>query len=396
MRPVVAVATFAVSLAVLFATYQSRTHIFSSSTPTRLYQPSTVSETLAQAVPLDPDGNTQGEQVVEQLRAKLGIPHDLLRTSDTEEGPVQPRQFLHLHHMKTGGTSMDGLIRCAMQRYRSQHGTLPYQNIHECSAARYARCLSGDDTQCVGKVQEAAIMSYCAPLRDLTTFQWTRTTSGGSDNGEEGGIVPSTDTTPIRAVTVLRHPVDRVWSMYRFRTKACYGCRDLKDVYAEIDSGNSTLDRMCALQLQNHQTNNLLSSTNFNETTIATARGTPQQRQQIISEAIRNMHDFFTMVGLTEELNTTAAMVGRVFPWLATDVNGTVCGLPHSNASPQNNHCGSRTGNARDRSGSTHWDLPSRPDDATAQLIRKHNELDMALYEAAVDLFRLQKEALGL
>jgi hypothetical protein len=47
-------------------------------------------------------------------------------------------------------------------------------------------------------------MSYCAPLKDLPAFQW--------DSTKEN----------IHAITVLRDPVDRVWSMFRFQTKGCY------------------------------------------------------------------------------------------------------------------------------------------------------------------------------
>lgn len=47
-------------------------------------------------------------------------------------------------------------------------------------------------------------MSYCAPLKDLPAFQWDSTKDD------------------IHAITVLRHPVDRVWSMFRFQTKGCY------------------------------------------------------------------------------------------------------------------------------------------------------------------------------
>jgi hypothetical protein len=29
-----------------------------------------------------------------------------------------PKQLMHMHHMKTGGTSVDGLIRCALNRQK--------------------------------------------------------------------------------------------------------------------------------------------------------------------------------------------------------------------------------------------------------------------------------------
>ena len=101
------------------------------------------------------------------------------------------------------------------------------------------------------------------------------------------------------------------------------------------------------------------------------------------------MENFFTFIGLTEEIPATAAIAGRVFPWLAENMNGTStsCSFPHSNSSPENNHCGP---------GNTHWNLPDHPDEETAELIRQHNQLDIQVYEAAVKHFALQKKALGL
>eukprot|EP00542_Grammatophora_oceanica_P006598 CAMPEP_0194059718 /NCGR_PEP_ID=MMETSP0009_2-20130614/69823_1 /TAXON_ID=210454 /ORGANISM="Grammatophora oceanica, Strain CCMP 410" /LENGTH=85 /DNA_ID=CAMNT_0038710381 /DNA_START=14 /DNA_END=268 /DNA_ORIENTATION=- len=70
-------------------------------------------------------------------------------------------------------------------------------------------------------------------------------------------------------MTVLRHPVDRVWSMYRFQTRGCYKCRPLLEIYQQIDDPDafpdeSPLDSMCTNQLLNHQVRNL--RTNSKET----------------------------------------------------------------------------------------------------------------------------------
>ena len=107
----------------------------------------------------------------------------------------------------------------------------------------------------------------------------------------------------------------------------------------------------------------------------STSHATRIQRHDAqMSEAIRNVKFGFTLIGLTNELPTTAKMVGKVFPWMAeadpwanpedttstvttttvtttTITSGTTkhnykrspphgnteCPLPHSNASPQNN-----------------------------------------------------------
>lgn len=244
---------------------------------------------------------------------------------------------------------------------REMHYQVPYANIHECAPSHYRNCLSGKDESCQKRIKNAAVMSYCAPLKDLSVFEWQRT----ADN-------------PVYALTVLRHPVERAWSMYRFQTKRCYKCKTLQQVYADYDAAGGDVyeSDMCASQLMNHQTRNLLTQ----------AEGTDEEK---VTQAIDDMENYFTMIGLTEDIPATAAIAGMVFPWLAEHVNGTAtsCPFPHKNSSPQNNRCGT---------GNTHWDLPSHPDAETAELIRQHNQLDMQVYEAAVKHFELQKKALGL
>jgi len=304
-------------------------------------------------------------QQQQQLAEKLSTPIPLSISNDTNT--VLPHQFLHLHHMKTGGTSMDGLIRCAMERIKKEEKVIiPYYNIHECGEQQYQRCVSDKDSACRQGVKQAALMSYCAPLKDLeNVFEWHYSSSVEH---------------PIHALTVFRNPMERVWSMFRFQTKRCYQCRNLTDIYAEMDNGTSQLTGTCQSQLLNHQTRNVLSTAlkNNNETNDVQ-----------VQQAIDNMKSFFTLIGLTEELETTAQMVGMVFPWLNETVKGSSnkCTLPHKNASPQNNRCGPH---------GSHWDLPNHPDKETARIILQHNQKDMQLYQAAVQHFRLQKIALGL
>lgn len=246
-----------------------------------------------------------------------------------------------------------------MGRLRKEGYGINYMNIHECSPRHYRDCLSGKDEYCLKNMKDASMMSYCAPLKDLSVFEWERT-----------------EEYPVHALTVLRNPIDRVWSMYRFQTKRCYKCKTLKEVYAEYDKAGSYETDMCASQLMNHQTRNLLTK----------VEGTDEEK---VAQAIDDMENFFTFIGLTEEISSTAEIAGKVFPWLAEHVNGTstACPFPHKNSSPTNNRCGPNK---------THWDLPAHPDEETAELIRQHNQLDMQVYEAAVKHFNLQKKALGL
>jgi hypothetical protein len=325
---------------------------------------------------LDPEFIDE-QAYVEQLGEKLA-PFELSYHIDntTNEHVLLPRQFLHLHHMKTGGTSMDGLISCAMRRLRAyQHARIPYTNIHECSLQRYRDCRDGTgdkDISCRNRMNESAIMSYCAPLMDLERFGWRR------EVNDAVSTLP--DAPKPHAVTVFRHPVDRVWSMFRFQTNRCYRCMNLVDVYAAIDAGNATAvseDEVCIMQLLNHQTRNLV------------IHWDPDKPNDMIEDAAYNMKNFFTLVGLTENMNATAAMVGTVFPWMNETVSWSsdTCPMPHANSSPQNNRCGPD---------GTHWDLPPHPDEATRKVIEAHNQLDRILYEQGVQQFEYQKLALGI
>jgi hypothetical protein len=304
------------------------------------------------------------QEIIEELTQKLA-PRQDLRWIDQENQVLEKHQFLHLHHMKTGGTSMDQLIRCSMKRIEADSGiVVPYGNIHECSKGRYDKCKSKEDKTCNQKLQDAAFMSYCAPLKDLPAFGWA-----------DGDSKSTTD-----ALTVLRHPVDRVWSMFRFQTKRCFDCTPLIEVYEKMAAGDiDRMDFQCLQQLDNHEVANLLS-TEGNENA---------SDDDLVEEAISNMKSFFTMIGLTEELNTTVKMAGMVFPWLNETVPDSelTCPLPHANSSPKNNACGP---------GHTHWDLPPHPDEETRKVIEEHNQLDLRLYEAAKEHFEMQKRALGL
>jgi hypothetical protein len=339
----------------------------------------------------------------------LQPPYDQGSTTTATTGlALLPHQFFHLHHMKTGGTSMDSLINCGltrMKKYAAPNSKtllqVNYTNIHECGESNYIKCKSGENAYCLQSVQNAAIMSYCAPLKDLhRPFSWEYLDSKETKNDDNDQNTDIARTMLYRpaALTVFRHPVARVWSMFRFQTKSCYGCRELKDIYRDIDQASNNLTRICKLQLLNHQTRNLMSSDPENEI---------PSTEEHLAEAIANMKNVFTMIGLTEDMPNTTQIAGRVFPWLAERVTswsdvfdianqttaavGTSttdsCVLPHRNASPKNNRCIDNT---------KHWDLPDIPDEETTQAIMEHNQLDMRLYEAAVRQFELQKIALGL
>jgi hypothetical protein len=115
--------------------------------------------------------------------------------------------------------------------------------------------------------------------------------------------------------------------MYRFQTKRCYQCKPLTELYHAIDTKQSGLDQMCTDQLMNHQTANLLS-TEWDE---AAADEESSSEDLMVAQAVDNMKNFFTLIGLTEQLTDTVDMVGHVFPWMNATIAGSdqVCALPH-------------------------------------------------------------------
>lgn len=298
-------------------------------------------------------------------------------------------------------------------------------------------------------MKDAAVMSYCSALKNLDEFGWNEwgggleqvesnrrmedndddvdddeddddnydDTAADSENlieannndvdhsteetislKDESSSSKSSSSERIRAFTVLRHPVDRVWSMFRFQTKNCFKCMPLKDIYNHLIDANTNsitrddgtthnFDELCLNQLRNHEVANLLTSTDWPE-----HPEDAETQDAMVAEAISNMKNYFTVIGLTEELVETRRILGKVFPWMNETLDGyeETCPLQHDNSSPSNNRC------VKNKAGqqTLHWDLPKYPDDETRQAIVAHNAMDMKLYEAAVEYFELQRRAL--
>jgi hypothetical protein len=319
---------------------------------------------------------------VEAMAARL-YPRMLTSGGDSvngDAGEADKKQFFHLHHMKTGGTSMNAIMNCALDRIRGKSSeaelNIPFYNLEECGGQRYLDCIHGKVPSCKTSIDNTAVMTYCAPLFQANAFGWH----------------------DADAFTVIRDPVDRVWSMFRFRTKSCFKCKPLTDIYNMIDAG-TTMElggselsvQNCMSQLTDHQTRNLLDRATL---------GDYATEEDKMLEAVHNVKNRFAIIGLTHELPETARMIGEVAPWMAETLPaelepfgwdhpkyGKKCSVPHKNASPGNNRCGPD---------STHWDLPKHPDEETRAAIIAHNQLDVKVYEAAVEQFELQKLALEL
>lgn len=266
--------------------------------------------------------------------------------------------------MKSGGTSLSRWISCGMNREKKITDTkIPAADLSECGYASYRMCIENDSNSCRKRINDAVIMNYCSPLAVTNYFNWTEAD----------------------AVTMMRDPVSRVWSMYRFRTKPCYKCKNLTEVYDDIDNGNTEdYPEGCVAQLENHITRNLLKKIDVKE--LDTFVMSDEER---VADAIDSIQNRFAVVGIMDELDETLAQFSYTFPWLREEVDGsdTKCAFPHENGSPQNNHC---------LEGNKHWDLPSEPDEETRKAIEKHNQLDIKVYAAALERFELQKSAIRL
>lgn len=290
------------------------------------------------------------------------------------KGNIPPKQFFHLHHMKSGGTSMNSYLNCGLRRAQTYYSdqvnplsnrTIPLKlsrgSLSECAYSTFRQCMTNPDARCHETIPKQAYVTYCAPLFSTNMLGW--------QNAD--------------ALTVLRHPVDRVWSMFRFQTSSCFKCKELKEIYKVMDekgtnaSGTDFGGGVCLAQLTNHLTRNLQSQVDnedWNDRSVDSER---------LADALYNVRNRFVVVGLLERMEESLEMLSYSFPWLSPVLEGeaTECKLPKSNTSPSNNRCGENH---------SHWDLPPKPDKETRKLIVEHNQLDIKLYEAALQQFELQ------
>mmetsp|Transcript_1309 Transcript_1309/g.2006 ORF Transcript_1309/g.2006 Transcript_1309/m.2006 type:complete len:359 (+) Transcript_1309:400-1476(+) len=328
----------------------------------------------------------------------------------------------------TGGTSLDGLIHCALSRQSDVKGdSVNYSRMSECGSGvrscmgKLAKELDAsvvdnvffdkDETSFdpadveiadlnVCKTSEAEVMSYCASLHAVRTFGWNE----------------------VDKVTVIRHPVERAWSMYRFSLQGCYDCKEMKEVLRKVADGTFAARRhpklgeggkekekfvyspndSCAVQLIGHQATNLLSSVELYN--VANDVRFPREKE-IADEAVRNLREVFTWIGLTDRIQESIDGMRTVFPFLSENLNDAAalfgdalkkngekvdgsfslpdgyidekgCPFEHRNAGKEPT-CGTK-----------------EMDEETIFLINKLTARDMAVYKAAVERFELQQAVL--
>ena len=342
---------------------------------------------------------------------------------DTES----PKQFMHMHHMKTGGTSVDGLISCALRRQRELHdgNSINYNRMSECGS-RVKTCMNDlakslnstvvenvfykndangaanrqisfdpadddvpiDDLN-ICKTSEANVMSYCASLHAVRTFGWK-----GVDK-----------------ITMIRNPIDRAWSMYKFSLNRCYKCEEMKDVLRKIAHGTFTSrdhnepnfvydpNDSCAVQMIGHQATNMISSVDLYN--VANDVTFPRE-QEIVNEAVRNLREEFTWIGITDKIQESVDGMRIVFPFLAENLSSMASTVKELFASSgeqvdllpagytDEKGCPFEHRNAgRDPTCGT-----TELDDETISLIQRLSGRDVAVYKAAVERFALQNEVL--
>jgi len=398
-------------------------------------------------VPLTPD---ERKQLKDRLRATLYATDYSLHLSASPSSDKSkvlpqrtfvidaqfPKQFMHMHHMKTGGTSMDGLIHCALQRQLQFHDNraIKYSSMSECgSAVRMCmdKLATGLNASVINNVffqndeagrpitdapfdpaigefettvedlnicqtSDCGVMSYCASLHTVRTFGWK----------------------DVDKITVIRNPIDRAWSMYRFTLQSCYHCKELKDVLMEVANGtfigrsksvndgqasNFVYDPSdsCAVQMIGHQATNLLSSIDLYN--VANDVRFPREKE-IVEEAVKNLRESFTWIGITDRLAESVDGFRAIFPFLAENLTEAMFSMSQQfEAKGQQDVDFSFPDGYIDTKGcplehKNEGRVPScgtkEMDDETVQLILKLNNRDMAVYQAAVERFELQMEVL--
>ena len=361
------------------------------------------------------------EKLLQQTTTKKQYPFALIEDDD-ELVSALPHQFLHLHIMKTGGTSIDHMMECSKNRYEQvmttmmsstttsgKNVSLSYNTIHECKQTQYKQCIDASSLdvgkQCRDTVNDTSILSYCAPLHDLPIFGWGDEEQEKDEQEEESSAATfhsmtstSSNSNAFQSITILRHPVDRVWSFFKFQPKGCFHCNELLDVYKSIENNTAyeMYDHLCLKQLMNHQTRNLQRRQQHkSEIEVSTLYNDEQ-----VTQAIDSIMNFFTMIGITSQLQETHTLMGIIFPWLnmtllensgsvgdGDDITSDIaCPLLHENSTPKNNHCMP--------DGVSHWNLPTTPDKVTFEYIMKYNQMDMKVYEFATRYFELQQRVI--
>ncbi|EJK67498.1 hypothetical protein THAOC_11462 [Thalassiosira oceanica] len=320
-----------------------------------------------------------------------------------------PKQFMHMHHMKTGGTSVDGLISCALRRQRNLANdtrSVRYSNLSECGSG-VKRCMEKlakdlnssvvnnvfyrndengaalvdpensfdpadipDDDRNICSTNDNSVMSYCASLHAVRTFGWK----------DVDKITEMKD--------VLKEVVSGVF------TSKVNHTRERDYLYDPNDS--------CAVQMIGHQATNLLSSNGLYN--VANDVSFPRE-QDIVDEAIRNLREQFTWIGLTDRIEESVDSFREIFPFLAENLTEQALNLKEEfekqgeqvddelfslpfNYTDKGCPFGHRNAGKDPACGTEEMD------DETIELVHRISNRDVAVYRAAQERFEIQQEVL--
>ena len=352
--------------------------------------------------------------------------------------PQQPKQFMHLQHNMTGSESVDLLIQCALDRQKSlgkSKQPLALNTISECD--NLGTCMDalagklgavvvdnqfyypdGDGQPIMNTkfdpadpklhipdtirnacgTADSPVMGYCASLGAVKTFGW------------EG----------VDSIAMFANPVERTHRFYQRMAEECYDCQEMAGILKQIKGGTYQSKMAaagawprgtaynqadtCAVQMIGHQATNLLSNQFLYN--VANDASFPKD-QEIAEEAVRNLREKVTWVGLYDRMDESIKGFQYVFPWLEDNLGGAAQRLQQEFAVR-----GEKMG------GDTNFRLPAnyhdthscifdhKPqdlhqcgteevDEEALYWIKQLNMRDLAVYKAAIEKFDIQHEVIA-
>jgi hypothetical protein len=257
----------------------------------------------------------------------------------------RPRTIFFLHIPKTAGLTLRGLIS---RQYARSQILVPSRTSHRGRTRFVRHLMEGDDapfperegrTDPQRRIVSALPGARLADLRVVMGHLWY-------------GIheeVPG----PFTYLTILRDPVDRVLSTYHHRATR-HGLAMSVEDYIRSERG---------IDLDNGQTRRLAGAR-------PSSPGTRPCPPEVFERAVTNMHEHFSVVGLTEQFELSILAMARTFRWRKL-------GFVSQNVS---------------RSRPRVEDLSPE----ALAILRRHNEYDQELLELARRRLAEQVESLGI
>jgi len=295
-----------------------------------------------------------------------------------------PRGLVFIHVMKTGGLSVNSMLGCvcsgattpcALLRHESATPTLrlgprrgPRYNGSRgdpAAEARAARCASCRRANALPWRHSSGV--YCAQV--YTTH-------------DSYGIVRSHSAwAQADLITLLREPVERVWSFYRYirRRYPYFQSHTLFDVLSQWDKTVRILSHLATNATSSgrdayvdkdtpphwHWQLSNMMTWQFSSTTARV--GFSRQMGKGALECAKKALETMAVVGLSEEMNSFRQALGRRWPHI---FGASSCSIPTGS-------------NALNPTSEPPGSASSVLDARTRHKIRVSNQLDLALYEHA-------------